>query len=68
MATLAVTGRVDLTDAQWAVLEAQLPPAGRVPDQDAGAAAGTAGSQPGAVRADCRSPDRRAGLYADHVA
>ena len=25
MATLAVTGRADLTDAQWAVLEPQLP-------------------------------------------
>ena len=46
----------------------QLPPAGRVPDPDAGAPAGTAGSQPGAVRAECHRPDRRAGPDATHGA
>ena len=36
MATLAVTGRADLSDAQWAVLEPQLPRGkkpGRPPDR-----------------------------------
>ncbi len=41
MATLAVTGRADLTDAQWAVLEPLLPRGkkpGRPPDTDETAA------------------------------